>query len=157
MAAIAAQIRGLCDPMVSRTDPAPKRWCNLMSVPNPKSALVLFAHGSRDPNWALPFKSIQALIREQAPDMPVELAFLELMQPGIQECLSVLAKQGVKRVSVVPIFLAAGRHLREDLPALIAPVQKQFPDLEIIVSTPIGDIPEFQAAIAKLALAQAKR
>ena len=156
VAAIAAQIFEHCDPIGSRTDSAPKQWCNLMSIPNPKSALVLFAHGSRDPKWAEPFEAIQALIRAQAPDTLVELAFLELMQPGIQECLGVLAKQGVKRVSVVPIFLAAGRHLREDLPALIAPVQQQFPDLEIIVSTPIGDIPEFQEAIAKLALAQAK-
>ena len=121
----------------------------------PKTALILFAHGSRDPNWALPFKSIQALIRARAPGVPVELAFLELMQPGIQECLSALAKQGVKRVSVVPVFLAAGRHLREDLPALIAPIRTQFPDLEINVTAPIGDLPEFQAAIAKLALAQA--
>jgi sirohydrochlorin cobaltochelatase len=60
----------------------------------------------------------------------------------------------VKRISVVPVFLAAGRHLREDLPALIAPIQQQFPDLEINVTAPIGDLPEFQAAIAKLALAQ---
>ena len=126
-----------------------------MAVPFSESALVLFAHGSRDPKWAEPFKAIQALIRAQAPDMPVELAFLELMQPGIQECLGVLAKQGVKRVSVVPIFLAAGRHLREDLPALIAPIPNQFPDLVINVTAPIGDIPEFQAAIATLALAQA--
>ena len=125
-----------------------------MSVPNPKSALVLFAHGSRDPKWAEPFEAIQALIRAQAPDMPVELAFLELMQPGIQACLGDLAKQGVKRISIVPIFLAAGRHLREDLPALIDPIQKQYPDLVIKVSAPIGDIPEFQSAIAKLALAQ---
>ena len=126
-----------------------------MSVPNPKSALVLFAHGSRDPKWAEPFKAIQALIRAQAPDLPVELAFLELMQPSIQECLGVLAKQGITRISIVPIFLAAGRHLREDLPALIAPIQKQYPDFVINVTAPIGDIPEFQAAIAKLALAQA--
>ena len=119
-----------------------------------QSALVLFAHGSRDPNWALPFKSIQALIRAQAPDVPVELAFLELMQPGIQECLTTLANQGVKRVSVVPVFLAAGRHLRDDLPALIAPIQQRFPELEINVTAPIGELPEFQAAIAKLALAQ---
>ena len=126
-----------------------------MNPPTPKTALILFAHGSRDPKWAEPFKSIQALIRAQAPGVPVELAFLELMQPGIQECISALANQGVKRVSVVPVFLAAGRHLREDLPALIAPIQSQFPDLEINVSAPIGDIPEFQVAIAKLALAQA--
>ncbi len=125
-----------------------------MTESNPKSSLILFAHGSRDPKWAEPFKAIQSLIRAQAPDVPVELAFLELMQPGIQECLMLLAKQGVKRVSVVPIFLAAGRHLREDLPALIAPIQQQFPELKINVSAPIGDLPEIQAAIAKLALAQ---
>ena len=125
-----------------------------MSVPTPQSALVLFAHGSRDQKWAEPFKAIQALIRVQAPDVPVELAFLELMQPGIQECLSELATQGVKRISIVPIFLAAGRHLREDLPTLIAPIQKQYPDLVIKVSAPIGDLAEFQSAIATLALAQ---
>ena len=119
-----------------------------------KTALILFAHGSRDPKWAEPFKAIQSLIRAQAPDVPVELAFLELMQPGIQECLTLLAKEDVKRISVVPVFLAAGRHLRDDLPALIAPIQQQFPDLVINVSAPIGDLPELQAAIAKLALDQ---
>jgi sirohydrochlorin cobaltochelatase len=127
----------------------------VIPMSTPQSALVLFAHGSRDPKWAEPFKAIQALIRAQAPDVPVELAFLELMQPGIQECLIELANKGVKRVSIVPVFLAAGRHLREDLPTLIAPIQKQFPDLVINVTAPIGDIPEFQAAIARLALAQA--
>jgi sirohydrochlorin cobaltochelatase len=121
---------------------------------NSQTAIVLFAHGSRDPKWAEPFKAIQSLIRAQMPELPVELAFLELMQPGIQECLTSLANQGVKRVSVVPVFLAAGRHLREDLPALIAPIRSQFPELKINVSAPIGDLPEFQAAIAKLALAQ---
>ena len=126
-----------------------------MAVPISESALVLFAHGSRDPKWAEPFKAIQALIRAQAPGMPVELAFLELMEPGIQECLIELANKSVKRISIVPIFLAAGRHLREDLPALVAPIQKQYPDLVINVTAPIGDIPEFQAAIARLALAQA--
>ena len=125
-----------------------------MNQPTPKTALILFAHGSRDPKWAETFEAIQALIRAQAPDTLVELAFLELMQPGIQECLSAFAKLGVKRVSIVPVFLASGRHLREDLPALIAPIQTQFPDLEINVTAPIDDIPEFQAAIAKLALAQ---
>ena len=142
--------------ILARSQLPPGEGIIAMSKSTSDSALVLFAHGSRDPRWAEPFEAIQALIRAQAPETPVELAFLELMQPGIQECLGVLAKRGVRRVSVVPIFLAAGRHLREDLPALIAPVQQQFPDLEIIVSTPIGDIPEFQAAIAKLALAQAK-
>lgn len=46
------------------------------------SALILFAHGSRDPKWAEPFKAIQSLIRAQAPGLIVELAFLELGHSG---------------------------------------------------------------------------
>ena len=141
--------------LLARSQLPPGEGIIAMSKSTSDSALVLFAHGSRDPKWAEPFKAIQALIHAQAPDMPVELAFLELMEPGIQECLIELANKSVKRISIVPIFLAAGRHLRKDLPALVAPIQKQYPDLVINVTAPIGDIPEFQAAIAKLALAQA--
>ncbi len=142
-----------CEPMAQCHPVSARRPARSLTA-NSQTAIVLFAHGSRDPKWAEPFKAIQLLIRAQAPNVPVELAFLELMQPGIQECLTSLANQGVRRVSVVPVFLAAGRHLREDLPALIALIQQQFPELKINVSAPIGDLPEFQAAIAKLALAQ---
>lgn len=121
-----------------------------------KSAFVLFAHGSRDPNWVVPFKAIQSKIRGEAPHLQVELAFLELMEPSLETCLHALQKLGIEKITIVPVFLAAGRHLREDLPKLIAPVQQQFPDLEIKVTAPIGEIPEFQAAIAKLALDQMK-
>lgn len=118
-----------------------------------KSALVLFAHGSRDPAWAEPFKAIQVLIRAQSPDLRVELAFLEMMAPGIDECVTLLAAEGFGHVGIVPIFLAAGRHLREDLPALVERTQAKFPNLEISVSPPIGDVPEIQMAIAKVAQA----
>lgn len=40
--------------------------------------------------------------------------------------------------------------MREYLPALIAPIRTQFPDLEINVTAPIREIPAFQAAIARL-------
>ena len=123
-----------------------------MQTPTKKSALVLFAHGSRDPAWAEPFKAIQALIRAQAPGLRSELAFLELMQPSIGDCVATLAAEGLEELSIVPLFLAAGRHLREDLPALIKPIQAAHPGLTISILPPIGEMPDIQAAIARVAL-----
>ncbi len=128
------------------------RYCQQMQTPTKKSALVLFAHGSRDPAWAEPFKAIQALIRAQAPGLRSELAFLELMQPSIGDCVATLAAEGLEELSIVPLFLAAGRHLREDLPALIKPIQAAHPGLTISILPPIGEMPDIQAAIARVAL-----
>ena len=127
-------------------------YCQQMQTSANKFALVLFAHGSRDPAWAEPFKAIQTLIRAQSPNLRSELAFLELMQPSIGDCIAKLAAEGFDQVTVVPLFLAAGRHLREDLPALIKPIQAAHPGSIITVMPAIGEMPEIQAAIAKAAL-----
>ena len=48
-----------------------------------KTALILFAHGARDPEWANPMRRIRAAVMQQAPAMRVELAFLEFMSPNL--------------------------------------------------------------------------
>ena len=40
-------------------------------------ALVLFAHGARDPRWAIPFERLAERARTKRPDVSVSLAFLE--------------------------------------------------------------------------------
>jgi sirohydrochlorin cobaltochelatase len=59
-----------------------------------KTALLLFCHGARDPNWARPFEAVLARIRELHPDVPVALAFLEFMSPGLIEAGQTLAAAG---------------------------------------------------------------
>ena len=46
-------------------------------------AIVLFAHGARDPRWAEPFEAVAARVRAAAPGCRVALAFLELMAPTL--------------------------------------------------------------------------
>ncbi|HVY04479.1 MAG TPA: CbiX/SirB N-terminal domain-containing protein [Burkholderiales bacterium] len=119
-----------------------------------QAALVLFAHGARDPAWALPFEKMAARIRGNRPGLRVELAFLESMQPTLASVASSLAAQGVDRITLVPLFLAQGGHLREDLPRLIEGVRRELPMLKIDVTTAIGDSAELTNAIADWALAQ---
>jgi sirohydrochlorin cobaltochelatase len=84
------------------------------------------------------------------PGERIVLAFLDLMQPSLPACAASLHGEGVRSVRVVPVFLGAGGHLKEDLPKLVAGIRSNYPDLQITVEPPIGERPEMIAAIAKV-------
>jgi sirohydrochlorin cobaltochelatase len=84
-----------------------------------KTALVLFAHGARDAQWSEPFRAIRQAVAARRPDLTVELAFLELMQPTLGDCVAQLTRDGHTRITVAPLFLAQGGHLKKDLPRLL--------------------------------------
>ena len=88
-------------------------------------ALLLFAHGSSDPRWAEPFVKLQSVIRQHDPAQIVELAYLERMKPSFDEAVATLQAQGVQQITVAPIFLALGGHLRKDLPDLVHAAQQR--------------------------------
>lgn len=114
----------------------------------PSSAIILFAHGARDPEWAIPFRTLQKLIAAKLPDIPVELAFLELMQPSLDAALDKLAATGVQTVSVFPIFMAQGGHLKRDLPALLDQVRIRHPGIALRAAPPIGEVEAILQLIA---------
>ena len=120
----------------------------------PHSAIILFAHGARDPAWAAPFCRIAAWLRAARPGLPVQLAFLELMQPALADAVAGMAADGITRITVVPLFLAQGGHLREDLPRLLDDIRRSHPGVTIDVTQAIGDSEVLTAAIADWALAQ---
>ena len=111
------------------------------------SAVVFFCHGSRDPGWRVPFEQLVAEQRRRTPASSVELAFLELMTPDLPTALDRLAAQGQTRIRIVPLFLAAGRHTRQDLPALIDAARERWPGVQISVDAPLLDQPAMRAAL----------
>jgi sirohydrochlorin cobaltochelatase len=121
------------------------------------SALILFAHGSRDPEWARPFESLRARLERRLPDTPVMLAYLEQMQPGLPEVLGALADQGVERVTVLPLFMAQGSHLREELPRIIARACEDNPGVLVRTSAAVGEVEDLLQAIADWAVAEHDR
>ena len=115
-----------------------------------RQALILFAHGARDPGWARPFQQIVTELGELLPGERIVLAFLELMQPSLQECVASLYTEGVRKLRVVPVFLGVGGHLKNDLPKLIETIRRNYSDLEITVESPIGEQSEVIVAIARV-------
>ena len=121
---------------------------------NPATAILLFAHGARDPSWAEPFRRIVTRLDQKQPGIRVELAFLELMQPTLASAVAGLAAEGIGQITVVPLFLAQGGHLKEDLPRLLDDIRGHYPSLRIDVTQAIGDSEDLTNAIADWAFVQ---
>jgi len=113
-----------------------------------RSALVLFAHGAREPAWAEPFKAVRDRVAASRADLSVEVAFLEIMSPGLGDCVDRLVATGHGRITVAPLFLAMGGHLKEDLPRLLQEIRSRHDELEISLLPPIGETPALLDAIA---------
>jgi sirohydrochlorin cobaltochelatase len=113
------------------------------------SALILFAHGARDAQWSEPFRAIRQAVATRRPDLTVELAFLELMEPALADCVAQLVKEGHNRITVAPLFLAQGGHLKKDLPRLLKDLGGRHPAAKITVLSPIGEVTELLNAIAE--------
>ena len=111
-----------------------------------QNAIILFAHGSRDADWAQPVERIGDELRSAG--IRVELAFLEFMQPTLDDAAARLAAESVKRITVVPVFLAQGGHLKRELPELVKRVGDRHLGTTFSVTPPLGDAPEVIAAIA---------
>jgi sirohydrochlorin cobaltochelatase len=121
-----------------------------------RSALVLFAHGSRDPEWVRPFEQLRDTAQQQAPNVVVALAYFESAAPDLNHCVRTLAADGVTAIQVLPLFLAMGRHLRTDIPALAERIKLDYPGLNIEFLPALGEAPEFVAALGAIALRVAR-
>ena len=103
------------------------------------NALILFAHGARFPEWADTLHRLCAAVRTRLPAGRVAPAFLEFMAPSLPDCVGTLVAEGFRRIVVVPMFLAQGGHLKEDLPKLLDELRLAHPQVTFELTGPIGE------------------
>lgn len=83
-----------------------------------RRGIVLLAHGSRDAKWREPFDSLSEKIAKRLPTALVRASFLKELEPDIYTAVDDLARAGVTRITVVPVFLAVGGHSANDFPSM---------------------------------------
>ena len=116
-----------------------------------KRALVLFAHGARDPRWAAPFEAVARRIEQREPGVDVRLAFLEFMTPTLGATGDALAEADCEHVDVVPLFLGSGGHVRHDLPRLLGELTIRYPGMAWKLHPAIGEFDNVIDAMAAAA------
>jgi sirohydrochlorin cobaltochelatase len=114
--------------------------------------IVLFGHGSRDPQWREPMEEVARRIRARVGQVEVRCAFLELDQPDLASAVADLAAHGADSIRVVPMFLGAGRHARHDLPLLLEQCRQSNPSIRFELQPSVGENPRVLDLIATLAL-----
>ena len=103
-------------------------------------ALVLIAHGSRRQASNQEVKHLASRLRQPAGGryQLIEAGFLEIAEPSIPEAIETCIQSGATSIVVVPYFLAAGRHVAEDIPHIVKPVAERHPQVAIRISEHIG-------------------
>ncbi len=115
-------------------------------------AIVLFAHGSRDPLWHKPMEAVAAHIASLAPQTAVACAYLELSKPDLATVVQKLVESGASHISILPMFLGVGRHAREDLPELVHQLREAFPAVSFTLNPAVGEDPRLVHLLAQLAI-----
>ena len=118
-------------------------------------AIILFAHGSRDPMWHKPIQAVAERINQRSPSTVVRCAYLELTDPNLPHVANDLVAEGATSLNVVPMFLGVGRHAREDLPALIQTLKTAHPAVDIHCQPAVGEQDSLLDLLAEIALGRA--
>ncbi len=83
----------------------------------PRPALVVVAHGSRDPRALSTVRALLDRVRALRPDVPVHLGHIELNAPLLPDTLATL---GDTEAVLVPLLLSRGYHVKQDIPEMAA-------------------------------------
>ena len=114
-------------------------------------AVVLLDHGSREADANAQLDELAMLVAARLPGRRVVVAHLELAPPTLGDAAASCIRAGAREVVVAPCFLAPGRHVREDLPRLVAELGRAHPAVSFRLAQPIGAHPGVADALAKRA------
>ena len=115
-----------------------------------KTKLILLAHGSSSKEWSDSFYQMTKRVRESFDE--ADLAFMELSEPSLEDACISAKRDGFDQVRVLPLFLAVGRHLKTDVPRMIADYEATH-KLKIELLPPVGQHPAIENAMYEAAFA----
>ena len=108
-----------------------------------ESCLILIAHGSRNSKWCEPFEALLHKLREDCGQDSVHLAYMENARPLLPQVIRETTAKGCSRFHILPLLMASGVHIAEDIPAQAKQLSQEYPGIAIDVLPPIGSHPGF--------------
>ena len=114
----------------------------------PPIAVILLGHGSRrsEANRDLVevARRLSALVGS-----PVQEAFLQLAEPGLEEAVRRCVEAGARRIAVQPFFLFPGAHVLEDIPRAVEALRAAHPGVTLFLAPHLGAHPKLAEIAAE--------
>lgn len=82
--------------------------------------LLVVGHGTASVVGAAEARGVATLVAGMLPDVPVELGYLEVIEPTIADAVARLAARGCRELVAVPLLLFKAGHARRDVPEALA-------------------------------------
>lgn len=81
--------------------------------------MLLVGHGSKLPHNKELVETTAKLITEKTDDYIVKPGFMSLNTPTVEEQLEAFRSEKIEMLVVVPLFLAKGVHINQDIPEIL--------------------------------------
>ncbi|MFS0781179.1 sirohydrochlorin chelatase [Bacillus sp. 1P06AnD] len=101
-------------------------------------SILFIGHGTRSKEGAREAKEFIQKLMEEITDPIKEYAFLELAEPTIEQGFKACIAQGATSIYVVPLFLLAAGHIKEDIPFRLTALMKKHPGTQVFMANPFG-------------------
>lgn len=116
----------------------------MAAMPGPQ-AVILVDHGSRSPEAGAALEAFAAVVGERL-GVRAYPAHMDLAPPTLAEAVARAVADGARDVTVCPLFLAPGKHLREDIPRLARDAARPHVGVTVRLADPLG----LDAALAEV-------
>jgi sirohydrochlorin ferrochelatase/(2Fe-2S) ferredoxin len=101
------------------------------------TGLLIVGHGSRDPRANVEFEAVAAAFRSVRPDIEVAHGYVELACPSLATALRDLV-QRADSIVVLPLFLFAAGHVKNDIPLALSQARHDFPGVRFTAAQALG-------------------
>lgn len=105
---------------------------------DPPAAILLVAHGSRQPHAEAVAGLLRDRLADRLPKSRVEVGYLERNEPSPYAALLALRADGATEIRVVPLLFGPGYHYRVDLPESIRTATDEAPELQVELADPLS-------------------
>lgn len=105
------------------------------------------AHGSRNAEANRDLYHFAERLQSEKWAAQVEPGFLELVEPDILTAASRCVRPGITEIVMLPFFLSAGVHVRQDLAQIRDQLQSKQREIRYLLAEPLGRHPLLLAAL----------
>lgn len=102
-----------------------------------RTGLVILGHGSRDAAANSDFEALVDAYRAAHPELDIAHGYVELAEPPLATALQQLAHR-CDHVVVVPLFLFAAGHVKNDLPLALHQARRELPHVRFTAARSLG-------------------
>lgn len=120
-------------------------------APHTGGLLALIAHGSSRERWRRPLDRLAERLAERTGAGSVQLCFMELCEPTLEQLVGRARAAGVERIDVLPLFWSAGGHVERDIAPQVAALQARWPDITLRLLPAVGEHPALLDALTAVA------